>query len=394
MEKLKKPDLTKNGTVRLRAKKITMSEKMGLFRQYLQDEQTDGNIVGTTVYKGFPIGRYLIEARYEIKKGGETGKYTKEIIDELEQMGLLEERREVNFDEKVDRLIDFVRKYPKLWSSHIVNYKNSKEIGKRVNEFLYEQDKIDEPKTELMAKLIKAEKDYEYLANRTYRGLVGEKYLQKLRDGKVGRRFGYRREIEVLASGHKNESKFAEFLYTYDKNNGGLDGLKKSFVQEVRDTGEIKDTPYIENLESIHFDISSASLHNEGYDRLYDAILELVNFKRNFYISNFGLNGKKTENPERQFRIIDSNAMKQIIEKKLKPNERTVLQLRFGLDENERTTLENVGNKLGVKRERARQIEVEAIRKMERYFGEYLIALSPEDRAKFVETYFSKHRHI
>ncbi len=48
----------------------------------------------------------------------------------------------------------------------------------------------------------------------------------------------------------------------------------------------------------------------------------------------------------------------------LTPNERTVLELRFGLKENEPLTLEAIGQRMGLTRERIRQIEGAALRKL------------------------------
>ena len=48
----------------------------------------------------------------------------------------------------------------------------------------------------------------------------------------------------------------------------------------------------------------------------------------------------------------------------LTPRERKVLKLRFGLDDNQPHTLEEVGREFGVTRERIRQIEQKALRKL------------------------------
>ena len=49
----------------------------------------------------------------------------------------------------------------------------------------------------------------------------------------------------------------------------------------------------------------------------------------------------------------------------LPPRESVVLQLRYGLVDAKVYTLEEVGRKLGVTRERARQIEAQAIRRLQ-----------------------------
>jgi RNA polymerase primary sigma factor len=55
--------------------------------------------------------------------------------------------------------------------------------------------------------------------------------------------------------------------------------------------------------------------------------------------------------------------MKDILDS-LTTRERRVLRLRFGLDDGQSRTLEEVGQKLGVTRERVRQIEAKALRKL------------------------------
>ena len=52
---------------------------------------------------------------------------------------------------------------------------------------------------------------------------------------------------------------------------------------------------------------------------------------------------------------------------KLKPNEQRILRLRFGFDGCEPQTLEEIGRLFGVTRERVRQIEVKALKKLKHY---------------------------
>ncbi len=51
----------------------------------------------------------------------------------------------------------------------------------------------------------------------------------------------------------------------------------------------------------------------------------------------------------------------------LEPRERTIVTLRFGLEEESPQTLEQIGRRLGLTRERVRQLEADALRKLGRH---------------------------
>ena len=73
-------------------------------------------------------------------------------------------------------------------------------------------------------------------------------------------------------------------------------------------------------------------------------------------------------NPDPAWRLQDDTTHKQINNwlMKLEPKHRDVIVRRFGLHGYERTTLEDVGRELGVTRERVRQIQMEALKKLRR----------------------------
>jgi RNA polymerase primary sigma factor len=68
--------------------------------------------------------------------------------------------------------------------------------------------------------------------------------------------------------------------------------------------------------------------------------------------------------PDEQVELsLRSQALQQALAA-LSERERQVLVLRYGLDDDEPKTLEQIGRRLGLTRERIRQIEVEALRRL------------------------------
>jgi len=77
---------------------------------------------------------------------------------------------------------------------------------------------------------------------------------------------------------------------------------------------------------------------------------------------------KDTLSPSVEYQIIKNSIEQEIRQMldELDEKEALVLKLRFGLEDDKRRTLQEIGDILGVTRERVRQIEQKAMRKLAR----------------------------
>jgi RNA polymerase primary sigma factor len=73
---------------------------------------------------------------------------------------------------------------------------------------------------------------------------------------------------------------------------------------------------------------------------------------------------ERTKSPEEELVECDDLAHVMRLLETMDPREATILRMRFGLDDNQPRTLKEIGERLGLTRERVRQIETEALGKL------------------------------
>ena len=76
---------------------------------------------------------------------------------------------------------------------------------------------------------------------------------------------------------------------------------------------------------------------------------------------------------------VASAAIREILKSALTDRERRVIERRFGFGDDEPQTLEEIGREFGVTRERIRQIQVKALRKLQSSSRERLLSLQEPD---------------
>ncbi len=97
--------------------------------------------------------------------------------------------------------------------------------------------------------------------------------------------------------------------------------------------------------------------------RIYNSVPQSDQTENGWSIDEMLMDGR-AKSPDTE--MVETDDLKQVLEllEKMDPREATVLRMRFGLDDEEPKTLKEIGERLGLTRERVRQIESEALAKL------------------------------
>ena len=329
--RLKKPhNVETDQKVTLKRRKVKLEQKIEIFEEFMK---TGEKLVGNTIFKGYPIGQWAIQIRNSFNRmnNGKDDKVkislTKEKLEKLESMGILERQIDSTIDEKIDSLVEWRRKYPKIKITPIATDEELREYARTDEEFVQIQEEYE-----------KMQRYYDYVRLRKHQGKLNEEQMKRLKEGKIGGVFGYPTRIEELAKRYGILEKDIDYLLTKF---GTLDNF-----YEMHNTGKIedkKDRTLEEKIIRNVVDMDDNS--NMGYDNLYRDILAIKKREPNVY-------------------FYSSKRLQEALET-LGKREKYVIESIYGLTEGTTpTTLENVGRELGMTGRGVSPIKNKAFRKL------------------------------
>lgn len=269
--------------------KVKLEQKIEIFEEFMK---TGEELVGNTTYEGYPIGQWAIQIRNSLNRMND-GKDdnvkinpTKDQLEKLESMGILERQIDSTIDEKIDSLVEWRRRYPKIQIIPIAT-----------DEKLREYVRTDEEFSQIQEEYEKMQRYYDYVRYRKYQGKLNEKQMQRGKEGNIGGVFGYSTRIEELAKRYGIIEKDIDYLLTKF---GTLDNF-----YEMHNTGKIegkKDRMLEEKIIRNVVDIDGNS--NIGYDNLYRDVFGIK--KDLSFYSSKGLQKELEELTEREKYVIES----------------------------------------------------------------------------------------
>lgn len=243
-----------------------------------------------------------------------------------------------DYESSINELANWVQKHPTLT------------FGKKVKEEEFKND------PNLKDTYEKKKKIYGFLRKEKAKNNMSDEQIKRCKEANIGGVFGYSEKIELIAKtwGFSKEL-VLEILAKYKS----IEGFYVAYVN-----GEINmsydDEFYVrKNVFLTVYDIEKNN--NRNYNLLASALDTPKSKKELIYYSKSKLE-----------ELINSGNV-------LTEREMKVLKLRFGLEDGKTRTLEDVGKEFDVYRERIRQIEAKALRKLRKYKNKVYIELNLDE---------------
>lgn len=324
-------------------KVISLAEKIQIFEKF---SKTGEELVGNTIFEGYPVGKWAIQIRNGLnrinngKQEKQTINPTKEQLEKLKKLGILERQIDSTIDEKIDKLVEWRRKYPKAVLVPIVS-----------SEVLREYAKTDEELKKLMEEYEKILNYYGYVRVRKSTGKLNEEQIEKCREGNVGGVFG--NSINVNNENNVLMEKYGlneEIINMIRKQYGSIDEFRKIYIDAVinQNVEKVINKNLLKNVNLINrFDISSPDWvqRNSGLeDLIYD-----ISSERNVFTKYEGLEEKFIE-------LIGSEGFNEL--------GKQVLFMLYGVNGEKKVDRIQIAKEVGRSRTRVDQIVAGSIRKI------------------------------
>ena len=242
-------------------------------------------------------------------------------------------------EDKIEIIENILKKYPWIQIVPVMSKSNLEKEFK-----LNTQDDNEELIDQCYQEYCVAVKCYDYLRIRNSKNKLPEEIKQRCLKANIGGVFGYTEELENL---YKSSSVYKGFLaYIFHKFDTFENFLKQYEEGLLNEEDAKMATLFIKPVYDTDL--------NE-YSALYEILVKNI-----YDIPN---NGTK-----KGLIIISSKNLDEEIDSILSDQEKEIIRYRYGLDDGKTKSLEYVGEKFGLSRERIRQIEINAFKKFRRNF--------------------------
>lgn len=184
------------------------------------------------------------------------------------------------------------------------------------------------------------------------------------------------------ASSYNSMIKVVHNTYIYDELNAIENPFDYDKNEETEEYEDIHDFEDSDDYDEEAYEEMEEELEEYDYPTSFEEYAEIDDYEDRRYAQSYSTE----EDPERYASLsLLQEELKNILDT-LTPREEKVIRLRFGLDDGKARTLEEVGRVFNVTRERVRQIEAKALRKLRHPLRSKNLKELIDDEAGFLTT--------